>query len=417
MKRKLVYLMLALVLGICFLTTASAAVEKKPGDTFTVTVVPKGENVNVYVIALDYDAAVLENTGVTSGRKIKDGRITTFGSDLNNSLTGKTALTATFKVKEGTEGKTAKVTVVELQPTKTAEGATVDGKWSGSTTITVVGAAPVTDAPTTTAPVTDAPTTTAPVTEAPVTAAPTAVPTPARTWSPWKVRKAATCTAEGVEFRTMGTKEETRPIAKLAHKEGKWEVVRKATAEQPGLRVKKCTVGGEILKQEEIPFSKVQRFTNNTASSQGFYFRNEVKGLTKEWNMFTPIDVSADGEQNIPLIASNMYYIGNVKVVVAGGNVTVTYEVANGVKVRKDFLAILPDLASVTTIDPAKLADFAHAYGEPISIENDLKGDTKVLLYVRNNVDYADNFRGVTRFTNRLDAYTKVLDGLRAIMD
>ena len=443
MKKRLIVLMLALVLGVSFLGTASAAIDKKPGDTFTVNVVCKGADVYAYVIALNYDASVLENTGVTSGRKIADGEITTAGADLYSAYTGKTVMTASFKVKAGTEGKTAAITITEMQPSKDADKNVVDGKWSGGTTINVVG-----DAPEPTAEPTAAPT---------ATPEPTAAPTPAPTWSPWKVRTPATCTTAGVEYRTMGDKEEiraipalghdwgawkvvkaatctvkgseervckrdathkeTRDIAMLAHKEGAWEVVREATKDMPGLRVIKCQVGGEILKQEEIPFQTTRYFYSNTASTQGFSFRDMVPGLTKEWVMFTPVDLSQEGEQTIPLIASNMYYIGHVTLNVAGGNVTATYEVGKGVKVKSEFLTMFPDLASVTEVDPKNLGESAKAFGEPVSIQDELGGDTKVLLYANLVVDYNDDLSSIQRYSVRHPNYTSVVEGLRALMD
>ncbi|MHC1786166.1 MAG: hypothetical protein AB9880_03815 [Christensenellales bacterium] len=239
-------------------------------------------------------------------------------------------------------------------------------------------------------------------------------------WGDWAVKTPATCLVKGVEERVCkrdASHKETRDIPMLAHKEGKWEVVREATEEKAGLRVIKCLVGGEVLKQEEIRFNAARNFYSNTASTQGLYFRQEKAGMTKEWNMFTPLDISAEGEQTIPLIASNMYYIGTVKAVVKEGTLTISYEVKPGVKVRSEFLAIFNDLAGVASILPEKLADQAKAFGAPISIEKELGGDTKVLLYVRNVVDYSDKVAGIQRFTNRLTEYTAVLDGLRSIMD
>ena len=238
-------------------------------------------------------------------------------------------------------------------------------------------------------------------------------------WGAWVVVTPATCTAIGSETRTcpVDNVNETRDIPMLAHIEGPWEIVKSATEEEPGLRVKKCLVGGEILKQEAIPFSAVKNFYGNTASSQGFRFRDQMPKMTKEWNMFTPLDISQDGEQTIPLIASNKYYIGEIKVLVKEGNVTITYEVLPQVKVKSEFLAIFANLAAVTSIKPEDLQDQAKTFGEPINIEKDLAGDTKVLLYVRNVVDYNDKIQGLEVFSNRHKNYVEVLETLNANMD
>jgi len=42
-------------------------------------------------------------------------------------------------------------------------------------------------------------------------------------------------------------------IDKLPHTEGDWEVVQKPTLIKTGLKVKKCTICGEVLEEKVIP--------------------------------------------------------------------------------------------------------------------------------------------------------------------
>lgn len=231
-------------------------------------------------------------------------------------------------------------------------------------------------------------------------------------WSDWEVRTPATCQAEGEEFRTTDTgDEQTRVIPMLDHKEGPWVVLRKATKEEPGLRVKYCTVGEEVLKEEKIPF--IIHYPNNTASTQGLRFRDVNPDLTNKWYMFTPVDLSQDGEQIIPIIASNCYYIGQVKLTVAEGQVTITSEILEDVTVQSDFLTLFTGLDAVTMVEPAELAGQALPFGEAISLEETLgEGNTNALLYVHFVVDYHDHIRGIKRFWPQSDEYANLVQQL-----
>ena len=69
-----------------------------------------------------------------------------------------------------------------------------------------------------------------------------------------------TCTNEGVTTYTCtaGDHTYTESIPKLSHISGDWEVINEPTTTNKGLKVQKCTVGGEILKTEEIPMLEVE---------------------------------------------------------------------------------------------------------------------------------------------------------------
>ncbi len=238
-------------------------------------------------------------------------------------------------------------------------------------------------------------------------------------WGEWTVKTPATCTVKGVEERVCkndATHKETRDIAMLAHKEGPWVVLREPTKDKPGERVKYCTVGGEVLKKEEIPFITRKDYPNNTASTQGIRFRDISPDLTKKWYMFTPVDLSQDGEQIIPVIASNIYYIGQVKLTVAGGQVTVTPEILKGVTVKSSFLTFFTGLDAVTEVEPGKLTEHALPFGEAVSIEEVLGGDTNALLYAHFVVDYHDEVRGIKPFHNSSKEYKALVQQLTDMM-
>ena len=158
-------------------------------------------------------------------------------------------------------------------------------------------------------------------------------------------------------------------------------------------------------------------YRDNTACSEGFRFRDLRPALTEKWYMFTPLDLSQDGEQIIPLIASNLFQIGLVKVSITGGNVTITYMAAEGVFVKSEFMTLFPSLDSVTEVETSGLLSSALPFGKPISVIGDLTGDTRVLLYMNLVVDYNGNEQGVVGFSSKSPAHVSFLRSLEVIMD
>lgn len=128
-------------------------------------------------------------------------------------------------------------------------------------------------------------------------------------------------------------------------------------------------------------------YPNNTVCSFGPQFRDVAPGLTDLWYMFTPVDLSRDGTQTFELVGGNMYVLGQVSLTVLGDSVTVTYSTVKGknghIYMKSEYLNFFKDFKSVTTIVPEELGD-GFRFGESISIQKDLDGDTSVLMFVRN---------------------------------
>lgn len=162
-------------------------------------------------------------------------------------------------------------------------------------------------------------------------------------------------------------------------------------------------------------------YSNNTACSFGIAFRDIKPRLTDKWYHFTPIDLTIQGRQEYDYIASNLYIIGKVYVDVYGDSVVVTYhnyydDQGGNTQTLSEFLYFFPDLASVKRVEPEEMGIEGYSFGQPISIENDLGGDTNVLLFVRNRVTYCDyvtNSHKLTRFwpnlQERKDARAQML--------
>lgn len=134
------------------------------------------------------------------------------------------------------------------------------------------------------------------------------------------------------------------------------------------------------------------RFPRNTVSSFGPQFRVLTPGLTKEWYMFTPLNLSLQGRQTFTLVGGNMYEVGEVYVDVAGDSVTVNYRYyfdgqTDKIRPVTDFLYFFNDYGSVTTVDHTKLPK-TFQFGRPFSIQQQLGGDTNVLMFVRNTESF-----------------------------
>ena len=52
--------------------------------------------------------------------------------------------------------------------------------------------------------------------------------------------------------KTCGRKTESI-VLKASHQPGAWETVKEATETEPGKKVKKCTVCGKVVEEDEIP--------------------------------------------------------------------------------------------------------------------------------------------------------------------
>ncbi len=85
-------------------------------------------------------------------------------------------------------------------------------------------------------------------------------------------------------------------------------------------------VTSEAGAEPEIPVYEYdyQWYPNNTMGVAGYSLRD--LGITGKWYNAVPVNLTVDGIYKIPLVASNMYVIGNAIVTVEGDNVTVTYE-------------------------------------------------------------------------------------------
>ncbi len=154
---------------------------------------------------------------------------------------------------------------------------------------------------------------------------------------------------------------------------------------------------------------------HQSVCSLGIRFRDIAPQLTREWDMFTPLDLSQDGEQTLPLLAANVNEVGSVTVAVKDGTVTVSYKINWPAEELEMAFALLPDLASVTEVNIAAMP--RYAFGQPVSIQEDLNGDARVLLYVRGFVNYDFLDPRNLQYCTDNTVYPQLVSDLKALMD
>ena len=239
------------------------------------------------------------------------------------------------------------------------------------------------------------------------------------TWGPWELAAEPTCQSVGyrVRYCNRGVHEEKQVFLAVSHKAGPWEVVKLPTKRAEGLEEKHCVWCNVLMENRAIPKLPITYYPANTASSQGLQFRNENPELTKKWYMFTPVDLSADGQQVIPIIASNIYKVGSITLKVADGAVTASNKFLKPIKPRSSFLTYFGNLGEVSRVEPEDLADVALPFDEPVSIADQLQGDTRVLLYTHFVIDYHDDIDGLRHYGGNSKAFKALTLQLRSLMD
>ncbi len=190
------------------------------------------------------------------------------------------------------------------------------------------------------------------------------------------------------------------------------------------LTITRDSYGNPIYVYDQMDNSHYPR---NTVSSFGPHFRDVTPKLTKLWYMFTPIDLSVQGRQTFPLVASNMFEVGQVNVDVNMDTVVVTYEMFfedrpdYTTKRLSEFLAFYNAYTDITIVEPEEMPGPSNfAFGQPISILNHLGGDTNVIMFVRNRITYNEfptPKDGYNRYYRNLQAYKDRRDAMLQMMD
>ncbi len=133
-----------------------------------------------------------------------------------------------------------------------------------------------------------------------------------------------------------------------------------------------------------LPFMQLQsRLAYNSGCTYGLRLRDLNPSLTNSWVMGTMLDLDAlrqQGSLQLPLCASNQYAIGQATVALAGDQLSVTlaFDSAAGAELHGSTVYVIPNVAAMSTADPAAMAEPAYGLGQPI----DVSGVRTALLYV-----------------------------------
>jgi len=129
-------------------------------------------------------------------------------------------------------------------------------------------------------------------------------------------------------------------------------------------------------------------FPNNTMSLVGLPLRDLVPGLTTRWYHVVPVDLTKEGTFRYGTAISNMYWFGSCTVTIKDGTVTTDYAVSGEYAYPKaDCLMWFTDLSEITT-EFLEAPIGKYQFGQPVSIQNDLKGKKIALLFICNRITY-----------------------------
>lgn len=160
---------------------------------------------------------------------------------------------------------------------------------------------------------------------------------------------------------------------------------------------------------------------NNTMSLLGLSLRDMDPSLTNKWYQVVPVDLTQDGVFRFSTIASNEYYLGSCIVTIQDGTVTTDYTIPSGcVDPVSDCLMWFTDIRDIT-------AEFlenpvgSYEFGQPVSIEDDLKGQDIALLFICNRITYrvpiTDTYVMPAPFSRTNVGVQKLLAGYEALLE
>jgi hypothetical protein len=104
--------------------------------------------------------------------------------------------------------------------------------------------------------------------------------------------------------------------------------------------------------------------------------------------MYTPLDLTKEGTLDVPLVASNRYRIGTAQITVREGHLSAVYQItADKVQVKEEFMAFLPGLDGLESVEPETLTDRSIPFGTQVDISS-LGESKQALFFMRLLVTY-----------------------------
>jgi len=165
-----------------------------------------------------------------------------------------------------------------------------------------------------------------------------------------------------------------------------------------------------------------QFYPRNTACALGLPLRELDPALTDRWYNVVPVRLDTPGTQTIPLVASNMYFVGTVTVTVRGDWVITdySYKKYGDLQEHDAMMAWFTSLDQITP-DFLQSPESGYSFRRRVSRQKDLNGQSVALLFVLNRVSYSQpyNDRGalLTRYWPDHPRYIAYREQLSAMLD
>lgn len=154
-----------------------------------------------------------------------------------------------------------------------------------------------------------------------------------------------------------------------------------------------------------------------TVTTLGPLFASFRGELTRGDEMFSPMDLSQDGDYFFSLVTNDQQIVGELKVTVRKGLVTARPLVTSGVTLKNGILTFFDDIESIRSIKPNRLSSVDLPFNKPINVQKRLKTDEKVLLYLNCPVSFKANTPGLSPFSFEDESYLEQVDQMLLLME
>ncbi len=211
------------------------------------------------------------------------------------------------------------------------------------------------------------------------------------------ITKQPTCTEKGSKDVTCSTCKATletgTAIAATGHK-GAWVTTVAATKSKPGTATQTCTVC-KAVSTKSVPYEEI--YYKNTLSTAGVRVRDITQGVTTDWHMVAPIDLTRDGRYDVGIVGTNKFVVGTLSATVKNGSVTFDLKLNYDVVVVSEFLTVFTDVTMISSLESNFNTPFS--FGRAYDIAGTFDGAEMIFVYYNAVASYNAVANGVTNFT------------------
>ena len=146
-----------------------------------------------------------------------------------------------------------------------------------------------------------------------------------------------------------------------------WYALRQPTLERIGQKVRYCLICDKIVERKDM--TKKGYMYGLVARNFGPYVKDINYELATFKDRFTPLTFTQEGETVYPIVTDDGYYIGQLKLNVMSGTLTVAYQMndpATYVDPTTEMLFLFPTAGDATAADLS--AWRPHKFGEVIQL-------------------------------------------------